>query len=286
MTMQCALLRKSIPNPWDKGDVRYLDVSYQQRADTVASAMAECNCSSPVECPLCGYLSPTLSLYISHLRLVHSKDDNFRITCRIDECTEVFGAFAALNSHVYRCHRVTLGLERAPQHNIDDQATCSEDTVFEAENEPPDFMNPFHNGCFSTTPSDTLACGPSTPGSSMDISAAKFLLHMREGRQTSQIAISDIIAGCNSLCNQALKEFQAKVRRDIVSIGIDFSLLPSLTDDVNVDLFESVKNNYLFEKFCTEHFGCLVSIFILEHLASYNNILFMIYTGTTRNHPW
>ena len=172
--------------------------------------MAKCSSHhGPVECPLCGYLSPTLSLYVSHLRLLHSKDKTFHVICGIDECTEVFGAFAALNSHIYRHHRVALGLERAPVVDTGNHAEADDpDPVFVIEDEP-DFMNPFHNGCFATTV-DALLCSSSTPSKSIDVSAAKFLLHMKEGRQVSQVAISDIIAGCNSLCNQALREFRTK----------------------------------------------------------------------------
>jgi hypothetical protein len=136
--------------------------------------------------------------------------------------------------------------------NLDDP-----DPVFVPEDEL-DFMNPFHNGCFATM-IDALACSSSTPNKSIDVSAGKFLLHMREGRQVSQVAIADIIAGCNSLCNQALK---AKLKGDLVNSGIDCTQLPGLADSVNVDLFENVKSNYLFEKFCMEHFGCLVSVHI------------------------
>ena len=224
--------------------------------------MAECSISRTVECSLCGYLSPTLSLYVSHLRLVHSKDKTFHVTCGIDKCTEVFGAFAALNSHIYRHHRVALGLERAPVVDTGNEAEADDqaDPVFVPDDEPPDFMNSLNNGCFTTTV-DALACSSSTPNKSIDVSAAKFLLHMREGRQVSQVAIADIIVGCNTLCNQALKEFQTKLRSDIMNAGIECSQLPSLADSVNIDLFESVKSNYLFEKFCMEHFGCLVSAY-------------------------
>lgn len=45
-----------------------------------------------------------------------------------------------------------------------------------------------------------------------------------------------------------------------MNAGIDCSHLPGLADSVNIDLLESVKSNYLFEKFCMEHFGCLVSV--------------------------
>lgn len=176
---QCALFRN------------FCNSQHRQRS------MAE---GSTVECSLCGYLSPTLSLYVSHLRLVHSKDKTFHVTCGIDKCTEVFGAFAALNSHIYRHHRIALGLERPPVVGSGNEAEAVDhaDPVFVSDNEPPDFMNSLNNGCFTTV--DALACSSSTTNTvpSIDVSAAKFLLHMREGRQVSQVAIADIIVGCNT----------------------------------------------------------------------------------------
>lgn len=68
--------------------------------------------STAIECQLCGCFSPNLNLYVSHLRLVHSKDQSFNIQCGIDSCAEVYSAFAAFNSHVYRHHRVALGLKK------------------------------------------------------------------------------------------------------------------------------------------------------------------------------
>ena len=65
-----------------------------------------------VECPLCGYFSPSLTFHISHLRLVHSKDSSFCIVCNIEGCRHVFKTFTAYNSHIYRHHRTALGLEK------------------------------------------------------------------------------------------------------------------------------------------------------------------------------
>ena len=67
--------------------------------------------SSVVGCQMCGCLSPSLTLYISHLRLVHSRDPLFHIVCSIQSCEELYKAFAAYNNHVYRHHRVAIGLE-------------------------------------------------------------------------------------------------------------------------------------------------------------------------------
>ena len=49
---------------------------------------------------------------MKHLRLVHLKDLSFRILCGIDNCSEVYRCFASFNTHLYRNHRVALGLQR------------------------------------------------------------------------------------------------------------------------------------------------------------------------------
>ena len=61
-----------------------------------------------MNCHHCEYVSPTLRLSISHLRLVHSKDPNFNISCGLGNCNERFLAFSAFNS---RHHRMEMGLE-------------------------------------------------------------------------------------------------------------------------------------------------------------------------------
>ena len=61
-------------------------------------------------CPLCGFLSPSLQLYVSYFRMVHSEYPNFSVSCGIDGCVELFRSFSAYNSHVYRRHRSALGI--------------------------------------------------------------------------------------------------------------------------------------------------------------------------------
>lgn len=55
-------------------------------------------------CPLCSFSCPSVSLLLSHLRLVHSNDPRFLVTCGIDGCTVTFKHFHSLYSHVYRSH--------------------------------------------------------------------------------------------------------------------------------------------------------------------------------------
>ena len=62
-----------------------------------------------LKCPICGLVLLTPKLCVSHLRLVHAKDPNFHM-CGVSGCREVFRAFSAFNSHIYRHHRDAIGV--------------------------------------------------------------------------------------------------------------------------------------------------------------------------------
>lgn len=57
------------------------------------------------QCPLCVFIAATLSLILSHLRLVHASEPEFNVTCGIAGCVSTFRSFRALYQHVYRKHR-------------------------------------------------------------------------------------------------------------------------------------------------------------------------------------
>lgn len=102
-----------------------------------------------LKCPLCDALSLNLRAYISHLRLVHFNDPSFDIMCGISDCREVFRAFAAFSSHVYRHHRLALGLGSDQSDSVEkvDESECSiqeattSDEALLAENENDAVMN-------------------------------------------------------------------------------------------------------------------------------------------------
>ena len=71
-------------------------------------------------CPLCDCYSPTLKLYISYLRVSHSKDPFVNVICGVGGCREVFRAFSVFNTHIYRHHRSEIGVS-----NPTESGTCS-----------------------------------------------------------------------------------------------------------------------------------------------------------------
>ena len=221
-----------------------------------------------MNCPLCGSPSFTFKLYVSHLRLVHSKDPAFNIMCGVDGCREIFGAFSAFNSHVYRHHRPVIGVGTTePQRPPSDEAPGPSFLEGSGCDMPEDL------GIELTVPSDSdededcstrtcaqLAQRVESREYLKTVTVAKFILQLREGRQISQVAISDVTIGCKSLCKQTADKIKG-VKAALASSGINCENIPGLTDvlDNDPDPFQSIDSNYLFEKFCSEHLGYLVS---------------------------
>ena len=55
-------------------------------------------------CPLCNFVGPSIRIWLSHLRAVHSNDPHFNVMCGIDGCTTTPKSFSALYFHIYRKH--------------------------------------------------------------------------------------------------------------------------------------------------------------------------------------
>ena len=223
-------------------------------------------------CPLCGALSLTLKAYVSHLRVIHGRDSSFNVMCEINDCREVFRAFAAFNSHVYRHHRPALGLDSDGMVMQHSETECSANHEELSLAEPQVTEDEVATTSATTLDGDLrLASGTFTdvehvtPGGSGSnwrcYTAAKFLLQLREGRQISQVAVSDVIDGSRTLCKQTGLELKQRVQLSLASAGIDVQDIPGMADVFNQvpDPFEGVDTNHLHEKFCIDEFGCVVS---------------------------
>ena len=92
--------------------------------------------------------------------------------------------------------------------------------------------------------------------------AAKFLLQLREGRQISQAAVSDVIDGCKALCKKTADKMKTIFQLSLAAADIALEDVPGMIDifSQDPDPFRGVETNYLYEKFCNEHLGCVVSV--------------------------
>ena len=60
---------------------------------------------SSYDCPLCNFSAPTRTLWLSHIRSVHSGDENFFIICVINQCGSKYNKCTSFVTHIYRQHR-------------------------------------------------------------------------------------------------------------------------------------------------------------------------------------
>lgn len=56
-------------------------------------------------CILCSVQSPSLFLWMSHVRLVHPLDENISIPCPVSGCNAVYAKTNLVLLHIYRRHR-------------------------------------------------------------------------------------------------------------------------------------------------------------------------------------
>ena len=218
------------------------------------------------QCPLCQSLSPSLLLYISHLRLVHSQDPSFHVSCDIDGCCDVFRAFSSYNSHVYRRHRIALGLEKAEVPVIPPSSEPSNDSPMSSYgDEYPVRAVTYEEHCgISCEPESCVTKKPLPSRAHVtDMKTnAEFIMKLSEGRQLSQVALGDVIEGCRSICQQTVLRVQESVLSALEDAGINYSNHPGLDEALcsKLDPFEGMDSAYLREKFYREHFNYLVSI--------------------------
>ena len=217
----------------------------------------------PQKCPLCHYFCPSLALYISHLRLVHNGDPTFNVSCPIDCCQKAFCTFSAFNSHIYRDHRVALGLDQRDTEfqRLPEASAVADNTVEFSENENMD-SSPgqlLHRERELSPLSVSLGTGINQEQQQKE--SAKFILKLREIRGISKVAVIDVVEGCQSLFQNTLARVKEGVKDKLSRFGINYSDVDELDTAIDLpDPFEALNTIYLQETYFKEHFNYLVCI--------------------------
>lgn len=115
-----------------------------------------------------------------------------------------------------------------------------------------------HDSVHEVAPVLLADSGPTT----LTTTAAKFLLHLQEGRRVCQFALTDVIDTCNAMCIQVVNGLQQEIWETCVQANVDIDGIEGLGDILSRQpphLFEGVNTIYRFQKFCVDHFDCLLS---------------------------
>ena len=111
--------------------------------------------------------------------------------------------------------------------------------------------------------------------------SAEFLLTLSKGRQLSQIALNNVIKGCQSICNWVATQVKEKALVTLYDARIDPTAVPQLGHSFLAipDPFEENDTPNLREKFYKEHFNYIVSLSIFFHTVHerYNLYIWHVY---------
>ena len=220
-------------------------------------------------CTMCGFLSPTFKLHVSHLRLVHSKSNQFQVLCPVLSCQLSFNTFPSFNSHVYRHHRLDIGLLKTVESTSG--LLQSNFTGIEEIEEIPILpeSEDFHSLLSPVSPhSHHSLQSAEVERRKKDVQEnAKFIMSLTEGKQMSQVAVQEVIIGCRKVCERTITLVKERVELAVsrLSPGTtgDLHLVQAAFDDIP-DAFSGIDTPYLREKYYKEFFGYLVSYIIFS----------------------
>lgn len=213
-------------------------------------------------CPMCRFRTSTHSERVSHLRLVHSGDAEFDVTCTINGCKNRYQNCGTFVTHVYRRHRDVI-LQSKAKKTVPGTPTNQDSPVHP------------HLEC---EPCGSLPVTAELQEESISLmhtvnhilgideleqkkKSALFILYLKEIKCLSETAVQDIISSYKSMLEHSVLRIQAGVNERLHSHGInpdDLNLAEIFSNTSNP--FDGLSSVYMQERFYSEHLGCIVSI--------------------------
>ena len=217
------------------------------------------------ECPIfnCDTSTPSVAELLSHLSAVHRCDPHFDVVCGIEGCCKHYTIFSSLKSHVYRHHREHV-LRRRPTSSetapvATDGVVNDNDTQTGVEVDHSLLLHPVADDGYMQHEIDQLL---GTDKLARKRSCAMFLLDLKEGRSLSQVALTDVISGCERVVKETVERLKAGVSHRLSSAGINPSSVAGLEDlfSQSESPFNGLTTKHLQHQFYVKHLGMIVSL--------------------------
>lgn len=195
-------------------------------------------------CTLCTSRSPSLSLWMSHLRQVHHSSDA-TLSCPIGECDATYSRVNSLCSHVYRKHKEAS--TSAPETSAPENEDTRSNIIFDLS--IPGSISHDVNQLLGRDVHEQMK------------KSSLFLLQLKEERLLTQAAVNDVVRGCREVFKHTVYHLKAGVSHTLAQSGIDPSDIEGL-DGVFTELddpFVGLETSYLQDKFILQELQCIVS---------------------------
>ena len=178
-------------------------------------------------CPLCpaslSSVSFKLTEYIQHIRLFHSHQPNFSLTCGIRGCSRTFTNFGTFKNHVSSRHNLP---------RVDDVSDCGCSSLGYSDLSGNGDDNDDEGTSMDTGVSDTTEQVEDV-AKRLKRSAALLLLKLKEKQKLTQVALQGVIEGVTSLFQEHLSVLHTQVCRKLEEAGVQSSSFPGLGELFN-----------------------------------------------------
>ena len=180
--------------------------------------------------------------------------------CGIDGCRNTYKKFSSLNSHVYARHKVKIQQTDTPIPTVRISDAGNQENPMGTSTDldtgkaaQPDVPENGQSDLFDTADfdcSDMLLQNKKY--------SANFLLKLKEGHCLSQVALGDVISGCEGIVERALLQAKSSVQRTLSHMGV--------TDSASVleafeqpSPFTGLRSKHLQQQFFMQQLGMVVS---------------------------
>ena len=202
----------------------------------------------PLICPLCSYeqtvnLNLNLSGLLRHIELIHSHQLSFSITCGLNGCVRSFKNFRVFWNHAYSMH----GGDAALSSECVQADDHTDNSITEA-----------------VTPE--ISTSQNVSMKELQMSAALFLMGMKENFKLTQVALQGVIDGVTGLTQGRLSTLHSRIQS--ILAAAPSGIPASITDDIcrlfdeNGEFFRpflGLETEHQQSRFYRTHFNFVVS---------------------------
>ena len=144
-------------------------------------------------CPVCFDKLSNLQHLLTHIRLVHADDPNFRVQCNYQGCRQTFRKFTVYRNHIYQYHNsveIEQGEEDDDEHDDNEHGGPGDLVDSDDDSGGDDFDN--------DESSQADVWEPPSPGK-LQMACAKWALKVSEVHKVPQSTVDSIVSGVQHL---------------------------------------------------------------------------------------
>ncbi len=220
-----------------------------------------------VRCPYCVFEAPEVSSWLQHLGTVHANHPNFNVCCGVGGCLTTYRKYSSLKSHVYRQHRILIGLQDKGNNSTSSAPTLSESVPF----------------CPSDAAESPVELTPITP-SIRKRSEALLLLKLREVKHVTQSALDDTVSGYQLVFEEAVQQIKSQIQDSLQRDGVDDEIVErALSNSDAPKPFSGLETAYLQRKYYQQGLDMLVRSLQMYHAQHFVMFISFHIIGTNRS---